>query len=136
MNYTFLRDKKLKRTTPKTLAIRIEPNLKSQKNVDGTWSILGDNKLLVKANTSQSAWEEAYHLLAVDKFKVGDLLVMEGCVEAKSHKNKIWKCRYPSYLTDSGCYAVFLEGMAGYFCSEFLRKATTEEINTHMQQVS
>ena len=67
MNYTFLRDKKLKRTTPKTLAIRIEPNLKSQKNVDGTWSIWGENKLLVKANTSQSAWEQAYHLLAIDQ---------------------------------------------------------------------
>lgn len=119
------------RTTPKTLAIRIAPNLKSQKNVYGNWGIWVEDKLLVEAPTSQTALDKAYHLLAQNQFKVGDLLVMEGCAEAQPNSGKVWKCRHPSYLTCSGHYAVFLEGMASYFLSEFLRKATAEEIEAY-----
>lgn len=125
----------MSRTTPKTLATRIAPNLESKKNAHGNWGIWDEGTLLVEASTSQTAWDQAYHLLAKDQFKVGDLLVMEGCAEAHSKAGKVWKCRYPSYLTSSGDYAVFLEGIAGYFCSEFLRKATTEEIEAYAESM-
>lgn len=126
----------MSRTTPKALATRIAPNLKSKKNAHGYWGIWDEGKLLVESSTTQTAWEQAHHLLAKDQFKVGDLLVMEGCAEAHPNKGKVWKCRYPSYLTSSGDYAVFLEGMAGYFCSEFLRKATDAEVKYYMQNNS
>lgn len=126
----------MSRTTPKVLATRIAPNLESKKNAHGIWGIWDEGKLLVESSTAQTAWEQVHHLLAKDQFKVGDLLVMEGCAEARPNKGKVWKCRYPSYLTSSGDYAVFLEGMAGYFCSEFLRKATGEEVEAYMQNNS
>lgn len=112
--------------TPKQKALNINPGLAWQA-VSGRHFIMDGENAIASGWTAQKAWENAYRKLAFSRFKTGDLVVMEGCLEASHYAGKVWKCRSDSYEAHSGDYAVFLEGIAGYFCCDYLRPATSEE---------
>lgn len=116
--------------TAKQLALRIQPELKSQR-LGGVTKISLCNEVIAIASSSVGAWQLAYEKLAARQFKVGDLIVMVDCIEASFHEGKVWKCRHGSFKTQHGDYGAFLEGYAGYFLCAFLRKATPEEALTY-----
>ncbi|QIC71843.1 MULTISPECIES: hypothetical protein [Acinetobacter] len=119
--------------TPKQLALRIQPELKS-KRLGGVTKICLCDEVIAMASTPVGAWQLAYERLAAVQFKVGDLLVIVDCIEADLHKGKVWKCRHGSFKTQHGDYGAFLEGFSGYFLCAFLRKATPEEALTFQPQ--
>lgn len=120
--------------TAKQLALRIQPELKAKKN-GGVAKVFHGDEVIAIGATPVGAWQLAYETLAAEQFKVGDLLVMEDCMEAAFHNGKVWKCRHASFKTQHGDYGAFLEGFAGYFLCAFLRKATPEEALTYQPQI-
>lgn len=112
--------------TPKQLALRIQPELKAIKT-GGITKIYQGDAVIITGSSPVGAWQLAYEKLASEQFKIGDLIVMEDCMEADFHKGKVWKCRHASFKTQHGDYGAFLEGYSGYFLCAFLRKATPEE---------
>lgn len=121
--------------TPKLLALRIQPELKSKK-VGGITQIIHGVDVIETGSHPKEAWSAAYEKLAATQYKVGDLVVMENCIEADYKKVKVWKCRHASFKAHSGDYAVFLENFSGYFLSAFLRKATPDEELEYHQKSS
>lgn len=123
--------------TPKQLALRIQPELKSRKIGENTQVYLGD-EVISSSHTAFSAWRAAYDALASNQFKVGDLVVLVECVEAscEQYKGKVWKCRRGSFKTQHGDYGVFVEGVDGYFNSAYMRHATPEEALNYEPQTN
>lgn len=59
------------------------------------------------------------------KLKKGDHVVMHTCIEAETHKGRIWTCKSDQFTRGTGVYeqdSVFLEGYSGSFAPEFLQK--------------
>lgn len=52
-------------------------------------------------------------------FAESELVVMHTCMEAKTHRGKVWKCRTDSYK-QHGQDLVFLDGFAGSFDCKYL----------------
>ncbi|WP_326083752.1 hypothetical protein, partial [Paenibacillus graminis] len=60
-----------------------------------------------------------------NKLKKGDHVVMHTCIEAETHKGRIWTCKSDQFTRGTGVYeqdSVFLEGYSGSFAPEFLQK--------------
>ena len=60
-------------------------------------------------------------------FKINDLVIMHTCMEASTYKGKELKCTSDSFMSCSNDEVVFLEGVSGFFCCEFLKKVGTGE---------
>lgn len=123
----------MKKQTAKQLALKINPNLFTEKDRELNVVVRDKEKVYGRAFYAAQAWHTAYHTLAEDQFKVNDLLVMADCYEAERYSNRIWVCRHQSYKASSGDYWVFLEGFSGAFICEYLRKATDQEIQRYLQ---
>jgi len=56
-------------------------------------------------------------------FKKGDKVVMHTCFEATRPKckGKIWTCKTDSFTDKGKEDVVYLEGISGYFATEFLQ---------------
>lgn len=123
----------MNKPTAKQLALKINPDLFTERDNAKNTIVRDKENIYATAFYPQQAWHDAYHQLAADQFKVGDLLVMVNCYEAKVYQNRVWLCRHNSYQAASGDYWVFLQGFSGAFVCEYLRKATDEEIQAYLQ---
>lgn len=61
-------------------------------------------------------------------FNKGETVQMHTCIEAETHKGKLWTCKTDSYKDRAGQDVVFLEGFSGCFhvsfCNRFIKYGT------------
>lgn len=117
--------------TAKESALDNIPLLKAVKDKDGWKIMFYTHQYGETCSTSSKAWESALVHINKIKFKQGDLVVMQNCMEAANPKQKVWKCRTDSYPAATKDTVVFLENYSGYFLCYFLRLATPEEISEY-----
>lgn len=55
-------------------------------------------------------------------FNKGETVQMHTCIEADTHKGKLWTCKTDSYKDRAGQDVVFLEGFSGCFSCKFLQR--------------
>lgn len=111
----------------KELAQAVIPLLKSVKH-QGKWGIfLYSNQYGESSSSVGKAWISALDHINSIKFKKGDLVVMQNCIEARHAEQKVWKCRTDIFASSSNEIVVFLENFSGYFSCYFLRRATKKE---------
>ena len=53
---------------------------------------------------------------------VGDKVVMHTCLEAETHKDKVWTVSSNPWILGGHTEVVMLEGHRGCFATEYLRK--------------
>lgn len=119
--------------TAKESALEINPLFKAYK-INGLWQVqIYSNVYGVPCKSPNKAWESALEHLNSTRYKEGDYVVMENCMEAHNPKQKIWKCRTDSFQSINKDIVVFLENFFGYFHCYFLRSATDEEITEFLK---
>lgn len=65
--------------------------------------------------------------------KKGDKVVMHTCDEAKVYNGKVWTCKSDEFIQGKKPFEqnlVFLEGVSGSFCTEYLQ-IVKEELNNN-----